>query len=167
MIAQHLAYNDPELEFVYEKNVPTNSVNPTTYTGYLNGSGVKQGPWKIILKSGNEYVDQFNGGLKEVFGRFTYASNGSIYKGEWKKDLKEGKGIQTWTAGSIYDGEFMANKYHGWAIYTTDKGATDEGNWIDGTRNGIFNLVEVGGTKKKYLYEDNKYVREIYDDGGK
>jgi hypothetical protein len=33
--------------------------------------------------------------------------------GEWKKDLKEGKGTIFWADGDIYEGEFNNNYQHG------------------------------------------------------
>ena len=39
--------------------------------------------------------------------------DGSIYKGEWHKDLMHGKGVYIWPDESMYDGEFVYGKRHG------------------------------------------------------
>ncbi len=36
-----------------------------------------------------------------------------MYKGEWKDDLQDGYGIETWTDSSKYEGSYKAGKKHG------------------------------------------------------
>ena len=45
-------------------------------------------------------------GLKTGFGTFSWA-DGSMYKGDWVKDLFCGKGVYTWPNGRIYDGHWL------------------------------------------------------------
>ena len=66
----------------------------------------------------------------------------------------------TWPSGQKYDGMHKANKKHGQATYTMTNGDTDTGNWKDDARHGVFNLVK-SGVKKKYEYDQNKFVKEI------
>ena len=43
-------------------------------------------------------------------------NNGDVYEGEWKKSMKEGKGIYYYKngeEGSVYEGEFHEDKRHG------------------------------------------------------
>ena len=48
---------------------------------------------RMIYENGDEYKGKLNNnGLREGKGIMKY-NNGSIYDGEWKKNLKEGKGI--------------------------------------------------------------------------
>lgn len=159
--SQYAAYNNPDLDFVFEHNMPTSNGDPTTYTGYLKGK-VKHGPGVIVYKSGNEYIGEFHEGLKQGHGQFTYKSNGAIHRGAWHRDLKEGYGVQRWTSGASYAGMYKNNKMHGWALYTMDNGDTDEGNWVEDKRHGLFNLVK-SGKKLKYIYNENKYMCQIYD----
>ena len=48
-------------------------------------------------------------GLKQGFGKFYYL-NGNKYKGEWKENKKNGRGIYKYrTTGEIYNGEWKVN----------------------------------------------------------
>lgn len=158
--AQMASFVDPDLEFVVNVNMPTSNGDPTYYTGYKNSRGGKHGAGKITYISGNEYQGQFHNGLKHGKGQFIYASNQSVYKGQWKDDLKHGQGIQTWTTGAKYEGKFHQNKKHGQATYTMANGDTDTGPWDNDTRHGEFILMK-SGKRVKYQYDHNKWVREI------
>ena len=41
------------------------------------------------------------------------ATRGCSYYGDWKDNMRHGKGIFTWLDGSSYDGEWESNKRHG------------------------------------------------------
>lgn len=44
----------------------------------------------------------------------TYKSKtGYVYEGEWKKNMKQGKGKMTYADGKIYEGDFIANRREG------------------------------------------------------
>lgn len=42
-----------------------------------------------------------------------YWTDGSIYKGEWKKGIQHGKGVMTFPDGRIKDGYFENNNFKG------------------------------------------------------
>lgn len=42
-----------------------------------------------------------------------YWTDGSIYKGEWRKGIQEGKGVMTFPDGRIKDGNFENNIFKG------------------------------------------------------
>jgi len=42
-----------------------------------------------------------------------YWTDGSVYKGEWKKGIQHGKGIMTFPDGRIKDGNFENNTFKG------------------------------------------------------
>lgn len=37
-------------------------------------------------------------------------TNGARYEGEWKEDLQDGTGVETWTDGSKYNGSYRLGK---------------------------------------------------------
>ena len=45
----------------------------------------------------------FQNGKKHGFGVYRYA-NGAVYEGEWRNDLKEGKGKHTNAEKDVYEG---------------------------------------------------------------
>lgn len=57
-----------------------------------------------------------------------------MYRGEWKNNNKNGKGIYEFPNGTIYDGEFEDNVMHGSGWYIDHTGRKWEGEF----RNGSF-----------------------------
>ena len=43
----------------------------------------------------------------------TYYPGGGLYEGEWRNDLKEGRGRMVFANGDEYEGEWLDNKRHG------------------------------------------------------
>lgn len=62
------------------------------------------------------------------FGKYCYTS-GNIYEGDWKNDIKEGKGVLTFSTGDIYDGNWLTNKRDGYGIYIYNSGDRYYGVW--------------------------------------
>ena len=66
------------------------------------------GIWRILLVRWTSiilYLDQ-----KKLLKQF--------YKGYWKNNMMEGRGIYTWKDGRKYEGEYKLDKKHGYGIYT-------------------------------------------------
>ena len=60
-------------------------------------------------------------------------SDGSVYKGDWKENVREGKGVFTWSNGSVYEGDFKSDMFHGTGKMSwKDKDAVYEGEWSSG-----------------------------------
>ena len=129
---------DPTLRFVDHKVLKTASGDDTFYTGYLDPKGSKHGPGRIIYISSNEYQGSFDRGLKSGIGMFHYASNDSIYKGQWSQDLKNGKGKQVWTNGAWYDGDWKDNFKDGNGVIVFEDGNKYVGPWKKDKMNGVF-----------------------------
>ena len=138
----------------------TASGDDTFYTGYLNKEGQKHGVGKIIYVSSNEYQGEFVRGLKSGKGRFHYASNDSIYEGDWLKDLKNGYGIQNWINGAKYDGYWKDNLKDGEATMIFEDGNTYVGPWRRDKMHGIHQVTKNGNTTT-IEYRDHKFVRTL------
>ena len=62
------------------------------------------------------------------FGSITHFG-GDLYVGEWKNDLKHGKGTYTYPSGDTYIGEFKDNVFNGQGVKTYTDGTVEEGIW--------------------------------------
>lgn len=73
----------------------------------------------VYMKEILEIINLMDMGLNYViiFSKFNWP-NGRVYAGEWKNDMKEGKGKMIWADGTIYEGEYKNDKKHGFGILT-------------------------------------------------
>lgn len=55
--------------------------------------------------------------------------NGDKYDGEWKEDMKEGKGRVKYANGDSFDGEFKEDSKSGEGVYTYASGEKHSGTW--------------------------------------
>lgn len=86
---------------------------------------VYHGGGNLISLDGNEYLGEFNNGMKHGFGEMTYATTGDNYKGNWVNDLPHGQGTLTEkSSGNVYTGGFQHGKKHG--KFTLTGTVTDE-----------------------------------------
>ena len=86
-----------------------------------------------------KYIGQVENNLQEGTGTFYYTS-GSIYKGEWKKGKKEGKGNFYCNKepfnGDRYEGNWKNDKQDGKGTYFFKDGDIYDGNWKNGRQEG-------------------------------
>ena len=75
---------------------------------------------------------------------FEYKS-GATYEGEWRGEVREGFGIQTWPDGARYQGEWKQNKANGKGIFYHIDGDKFEGEWYDDKANGYGVYVHAKG----------------------
>lgn len=69
-----------------------------------------------------------------IDGATMYYSNGDIYKGYWKDDKRNGKGVMKWNDGKVYDGYWKNDMMHGEGTMTSPKGFRRKGYWYYGTK---------------------------------
>jgi len=55
----------------------------------------------------------------------------NFWTGQWKDDLQDGIGIETWADGSQYEGQYKDTKKSGKGIYTWSDGSKYDGQWSD------------------------------------
>lgn len=84
--------------------------------------------------------DKANGG-----GIGIWTSTGSIYRGEWKDNLRHGKGSFEWAEGERYVGEFIEDEREGKGTYYWPSGERYEGEWENSMRNGYGILYDPDG----------------------
>lgn len=86
-------------------------INPAISDTYAGGckNGLAQG--KGIAQGTDHYEGQFNKGLPEGRGVYTWA-DGSYYEGQWREGLREGKGKMVYK-DSVVSGFWQKDKYMG------------------------------------------------------
>ena len=73
------------------------------------------------------------------------SDNGVKYKGDWKDDKPQGKGVMEYADGAKYKGDWKENKRHGKGTYAWPNGDKYEGDWKDDKRYGKGTLVYTNG----------------------
>ena len=53
----------------------------------------------------------------------------TVYEGEWKNDVQDGKGKMKWAEGDYYEGEFKNNMVHGEGTMKYATGVVYSGKW--------------------------------------
>ena len=95
-------------------------------------------------------------GRRSGMGTMFY-SDGSIYEGDWYKDMPWGKGKARSANGDVYDGEWRDDERHGRGSmsYAGNDGQEQEryeGEWADGKMHG----------RGKYVYEDGSVYEGMW-----
>lgn len=123
--------------------------------GKRSGYGVHKWMSGAIYK-GHWLNDERSGKGTEKF------SNGDKYKGHWLNDLRNGEGAHTFSNGNVfkgifkndeptrgefknvdgsgYKGTFKNGLYNGHGTMTLSNGTKYTGNWVDGIKDGSFEL---------------------------
>jgi hypothetical protein len=79
---------------------------------------------EATYQDGGKYIGDFKDNLRDGKGKFIYRDE-SHYDGDWSADLKNGSGVYTWNDGSRLEGTWT------------------KGNQSEGT------LIETDGTSRK------------------
>lgn len=78
--------------------------------------------------------------------------SGDLYKGNWVKDSRIGRGLCIFADGTLYQGEWNHDKPDGYGILKTKKGDMFEGDFLQGQlRNGPAKILYANGE----LYDGN------------
>ena len=95
------------------------------------------------------------------FGTYTY-DNGTKYEGEFRADMRNGKGTFTYPDGAKYEGEFVNNDKKGHGTFTWPNGAKFVGAFDNGTANGHGTEYNPDGTELR----SGVWVNGQYTGGG-
>ena len=102
---------------------------------HASAQNVPQVSDTIRFDDGSWYLGQIADSLFNGFGKMVYADS-TVYEGEWKDGLWEGKGEIRYTDGDSYSGQFSRHEFNGYGTYRYSDGAVYEGYWKDGMFNG-------------------------------
>lgn len=146
------------------------------YYGYWNAKGQASGMGTLITKEGSLYKGLFNEGVFDGKGllinpRGDYylgewrngeceeeglvSCNGYAYIGNFKDNMKFGKGKETFANGTIYEGEFLRNEREGQGKITYPDGSSYEGHFENSFFDG----------KGVYLWPNNRRYKGEFKNG--
>jgi hypothetical protein len=148
-------------------------------------NGMKHGRGSLTKADGSRYIGDFNNDLMTGRGVMLYA-NGDKYAGDMVNGVRQGHGIMRFNNGDIYEGDFRDGKRTGSGKYLFADGTRYIGEFVDGVRQGMGRYIytdgseyigpfEKGkkhgegvrvypdGTRRKGLWRDDKFVRDIQD----
>ncbi|MFZ6751098.1 energy transducer TonB [Undibacterium sp. Ren11W] len=148
--------------------------NGASYSGEINSNRQFEGKGKLIYNDGASYIGDFKDGKRNGQGEMTYNDGaryvgsfkngqrsglgllkysdgakytGAQYEGEFKLDLKEGRGIFVDTVGTRYEGEWKAGYYDGVGSIIYAQGGRYDGQWKAGKYDGKGIVVYPGGRR--------------------
>ena len=137
--------NDKQWDFIKTKD--GNYVGQiNTKTGNLNGRGV------FIWNNGIKYIGNWKEGNMHGIGILFDKNNKLIFKGNYYKNKKYGKGKFIIKDNEYYEGEFFDDKMEGKGIYHYNNGDTWEGYFKNNYKNGV-GIMSCFENGEIYLYE--------------
>ena len=127
------------------KTIIINQVKPKQPVKHRSNLGIVT----IKKPDGSVYVGQVLNGKKHGTGTLTDLCRAE-YVGEWKNDMRNGRGYQTFCVdfklnGNSYNGEWVNNYLDGYGVYTYSNGTTLEGIFNDGFPSGACKKFYIKG----------------------
>jgi len=101
------------------------------------------------------YEGEWRQDIRHGKGRHSWA-DGSSYEGEWANDHRHGKGKHSWADGSTYEGEWEDDERHGKGKHTWSDGSMYEGECRRGKRFGLGKHTWADGSTYSGQYENGK-----------
>lgn len=131
------------------------------------------GDWEMDAINGygkyenNEFVyeGEWKNNLRHGKGTLTLFHDGSTYSGDFVKGRKEGKGSWRLPNGNTYEGQWVNNKRHGWGALKEGHNVY-EGDWINNFREGKGIQYYADGSKYEGGWKEGKVIpvlRSIVD----
>ena len=113
-----------------------------------------------IDENGDKYVGEFKKGLRNGKG-VLYYNEKDVYKrikyvGEFRNGMREGKGILYWKDGSRYEGDFKKDEKDGKGFLYYISGNKYEGEFKNGIRNGKGIFYFINGDKYEGEYKNDQ-----------
>ena len=102
-------------------------------------------------KYNKRYEGEWKNNLKHGKGSYYY-KNGNIYKGEWFQGLMHGYGIMYYKNGDEYEGNWKYNKRTGYGRISYNNGSIYEGTWLNNYKEGAGHFKRYN-SKKLYVGE--------------
>ena len=82
----------------------------------------------FTYSTGAVYTGEWKGNMRHGRGKMTW-SDQACYEGNWSYNMASGKGTFRHVSGDVYTGNWVNSKCHGHGTYITAKGANYEGDW--------------------------------------
>lgn len=117
---------------------------------------------KIWIAFKSIYIGEFKNGVKEGKGKWKKDRNdpeSNQYEGEYKNDKKHGFGVFKWKSGNKYKGGYQDDERHGYGeMYWTD-GSSYKGMWHKGIQHGKGKMEFPNGVVKDGEFENNIFLK--------
>lgn len=139
-----------------------NKVHQIIYEGNWRWGRI-QGYGKIYYQNGSRYEGEFDDGYRHGKG-IMYYTNGNFYDGEWKNNCKNGWGTMNWkNCCQKYEGTWKHDMPNGFGSYLWLLNNSEhsflrnryEGNFVNGTRQGLGTYYYANGSKYEGDWNDN------------
>ena len=79
--------------------------------------------------------------------------SGSRYEGQFRKDKREGNGVERFVNGTVYEGEYKDDKFEGKGTFRWPDDCYYTGSWKAGVMEGKVRITNQG----EYLMQDGKF----------
>ena len=126
---------------------------------------------KLTMASGSVYVGEVRNGMPEGKGEMNYTQGGK-YVGIWSKGKRHGQGKMTWVTGNWYEGEWRDDQMSGMGViknfaYEDGMKIDYKGDFLNGKfhGNGIAYVYKPNGNEA-YRYEGRFIEGRMNDDKG-
>ena len=127
--------------------------NGNYYLGQLN-QGKFEGKGELEIEGVSKYKGEFKKDLPNGKGFFEDYGNFYKYNGDWENGLKHGKGILEFSDGTKYEGEFKNDLYDGIGVIKFRNGNKYEGEFCEGNIKGKGKFIWNEGFKYDGEYDD-------------
>ena len=108
----------------------------------------------IRFDDGAWYTGGIADSLFNGYGKMVYADS-TIYEGEWRDGMWNGKGWLSYPDGDSYDGQFLDHEFCGYGTYIYSNGAMYEGYWQHGMFNGPGTMEYADGSTYAGNWKDD------------
>ena len=126
------------------------------YIGELK-DGKFEGKGELEIIGISKYKGEFKNDLMNGKGILNDYENGYIYEGEFLEGKKNGKGVLEYIDGTKYEGEFKDDLYNGYGSIIFSNGNKYEGEFKNGVIKGKGKFIWSDG--KKYEGEYNDFIK--------
>lgn len=127
--------------------------NGNYYLGQLN-KGKFEGKGELEIEGISKYKGEFKNDLPNGKGIFVDFENDYKYNGDFENGLKHGKGIIEFSDGTKYEGEFKNDLYDGIGVIKFKNGNKYEGEFFEGNIKGKGKFIWNEGYKYDGEYDD-------------
>ncbi|NRB63647.1 MAG: caspase family protein [Saprospiraceae bacterium] len=117
--------------------------------GNITGLGV------LYYPNGDTYIGNWRNQVRQGKGRFRFAS-GNEYLGEFDRNLMQGYGVMTYANGNRYEGQWKANLPFGKGTYTLATGGKYVGYFVNGRFEGQGTMYYGDGSYYQGEWKNNE-----------
>ena len=136
--------------------------NDGIYIGQINSTtGELEGRAVFFWNSGIKYIGHFSKNALNGRGFLVDKKNRLIFKGNFLKNKKNGKGTLKFANGDVYKGNFADDKMEGNGDYYFSNGDIWEGIYKNNMKNGIGIMTKKNGELLLTEYENDNFIGEV------